>query len=196
MFTNTQKAIEKILYDRNLKSKVYEILQIIKYTDSRQIDYLKPQTLELHCVAVCYNKKTKKILIAKRNDQRETEPGKWEFGCSKASMEVGICESIVNDYKEDFDLDIEVVVDSKREDREPIPLAIYQIQKDNGLHKGIILLAVVDVDEINYFFNPSKKHTQIKWIEESEISGFSEDCVSDFKITLEMAFEKVRELGL
>lgn len=196
MFTNTQKAIEKILYDRNLKSKVDEILQIIKYTDSRQIDYLKPQTLELHCVAVCYNKKTKKILIAKRNDQRETEPGKWEFGCSKASMEVGICESIVNDYKEDFDLDIEVVVDSKREDREPIPLAIYQIQKDNGLHKGIILLAVVDVDEINYFFNPSKKHTQIKWIEESEISGFSEDCVSDFKITLEMAFEKVRELGL
>lgn len=196
MFNDTQKAIGKIQCDRNLKPKIDGILEIIQNTDNRKIDYLKPPTLELHCAAVCYNKKSKKIFIAKRNSLRETEPGKWEFGCAKASMDLDISESIENEYKEDFNLDIKIIKDETREDNEPIPLAVYQIQKDNGLHKGIIFLATTEVDEESYSFYKSKKHSQIKWIKESEIDNFTEDAVKDFRKTLVMAFEKIKELEI
>lgn len=196
MFTDTQKAIEKILMDRNLKSKIEGIIHIIKNTDSRKIDYLKSPTLEFHCVAVCYNKRNKKIFIAKRNSQRETEPKKWEFGCAKASMEMDICDSIVNEYKEDFNLDVEIVKDKTREEKAPLPLAIYQIPKDNGLHKGAIFLALVEVEEEEYKFASNGKHSEIRWISETEIEDFNEDSVKDFRKTLETAFRKVKELNV
>lgn len=193
MFTDAQKAISKVLHDRNLESKVEGIIHIIRNTDSRKIDYLKSPTLELHCVAVCYNRRNRKIFIAKRNSQRETEAGKWEFGCAKASMEMDICESIISEYKEDFNLDLEVLKDTTRTEQSPVPLATYQIQKDNGLHKGVIFLAFVDVEEEAYKFEPNKKHSEIKWISKSEIADFDEEGVCDFKKTLEGAFRKVNE---
>ena len=196
MFTDVNAAIRKILRDRNLESKVNEILCIIECMDERQIDYLKSPTLELHCVAICYNQSNKKIFIAKRHAQRETEAGKWEFGCAKASKDVDLVSSLVNDYKEDFNLDIKVVRDESREDSEPIPLAIYQIQKDNGLHKGVIFLALVTTKEEEYKWVQSRKHSEMKWISEEEISDFDEECVKDFKKSLEAAFSKIRELEL
>ena len=196
MFTDVQKAIDKITKDRNLQRKIKEILEVIETTDNRQIDYLKAPTLELHCVAVCYNQENGKILIAKRNDQKETEPGKWEFGCAKATREMDITESVSNDYKEDFGIDITIIKDEKREDGEPIPLAMYQLTKNNGIHKGIIFLATINIREEDFKFTPNRKHSDIRWISEEEIDTFSEEAVKDFKLTLKSTFKKIKELGL
>lgn len=196
MFTDVQKAIDKITKDRNLQRKIKEILEVIETTDNRQIDYLKAPTLELHCVAVCYNQENGKILIAKRNDQKETEPGKWEFGCAKATRETNIEESVSNDYKEDFGINIKIIKDEEREDSEPIPLAMYQLTKNNGIHKGIIFLATINIREEDFKFTPNRKHSDIRWISEEEIDTFSEEAVKDFKLTLKSAFKKIKELEL
>lgn len=116
MFTNPMEAIRKILYDRNLKEKIDEMLNVIQNMNNCSIDYLKSPTLELHCVAVCYNKINNKILIAKRNDDREIESKKWEFGCAKASRDTDISSRTVEEYKDDFGIDIEIVKDSSRVD--------------------------------------------------------------------------------
>ena len=195
MYTDVIRALNKILDDIRLRPKIEQIDQSIRNADRKRKDYLKPQTLELHCVAVCYNVENKQILVAKRADNRETESGKWEFGCAKASKENTLKESIINDYKEDFGIDIKPICDGSRKDSEPIPIAVYQIEKRNGLHKGIIVLAETIINSTNVVQSVKGKHSEIKWISESDIESFKEEeCVSDFKNTLKSAFKKIKEL--
>lgn len=86
--------------------------------------------MELHCVAVCYNKSTSKILIAKRSDNRNNNASKWEFGCAKASLETSIINTIKDEYEKDFNINIEPITDcTRKDDCQPIPLAIYQVKK-------------------------------------------------------------------
>lgn len=195
MFTNTVKALRRIIQDRNLKDKVEEIETIIEKTDEGQHDYIKSPTLELHCVAVCYSQKENSILIAKRSDMRENFPGYWEFGCAKANKDIPLSDGIVSEYKEDFGIDIELIKDECRADKQPIPLAVYQIEKNKDLHKGVIFIAKIkgEVDVQN--FKPTKKHSCIKWIKQSDIDNFTEDAVEDFKETLKNAYQKLTVLG-
>lgn len=192
MFTNTLVALNKIQNDRNLQEKIKRITTHIRSMDNTKKDYLKSPTLELHCVAVCYHAPTKTILIAKRSDSRELDPGKWEFGGAKANKELNLGESIVREYKDDFGIDIELVMDESREEKSPLPIALYQISKSNGCHKGIITLARVFNRENLKLVD--KKHSGNKWICENEVDSFDEPAVKDFKSTLKRAFHMFREL--
>ncbi|MCM1257858.1 MAG: hypothetical protein NC307_08390 [Roseburia sp.] len=78
-----------------------------------------------------------------------------------------------------------------RKDVQPKPLAVYQIEKNNELHKGIIFLAQIVSGDV--VLN-RKKHFDYRMISENEIEIFKdEECVSDFKQTLKMAFEIIKE---
>ncbi|MCI8826088.1 MAG: hypothetical protein HFH63_09470 [Lachnospiraceae bacterium] len=187
MYTNVLVALNKIQHDRNLEEKIQKIVENIHNMDNKKRDYLKSPTLELHCAAICYNEKLKKILIARRNSEKEIEAGKWEFGCAKANREVNLCESIIHEYKEDFGIDIELVLDDSRKEELPVPIALYQIKNNNGLHKGIIVLAKTKND---YVEKELKKHSQIRWIGKEDIEAFEEPAVPDFKSTLKSAFEQ------
>lgn len=134
----------------------------------------------------------KKILIAKRTPEREIEAGKWEFGCAKANRESSISESIKIEYKEDFGIDIKLVLDESRELTEPVPIALYEIEKVDGIHKGIIVLAeIVGEFEIESF-KKTAKHQEVRWIKEEEIDNFNELCVTDFKSTLKKVFQEMK----
>lgn len=195
MFNQVDVALQRILDDMNLTNKIKKIQNTIKKADIVNKEYVKPNHLEMHCVAVCYSPNRKAILVAKRKSNREYESGKWEFGCAKAKKDESLCESIKEEYKRDFGIYISPYIDKKRIDREPIPLALYQIdKKDKGLHKGVITLAKVDDDYDIDSFTPTAKHEKVTWIKEEEIDTFEGDKVEDFDNTLHLAFKKIREL--
>lgn len=187
MYDVSKKALEKICTDKKLKNKIDMIKRLIMVRNTHK-QFINNTKLELHCVAVCYNLQNQ-ILVAQRCD-RELLPGKWEFGCAKASSNAELSRTIEEEYARDFAIHICLEMDGTRKDVQPKPLAVYQIEKDNELHKGIIFLARIVSGEVAL---NKKKHSNYRMISESEIEEFKdEECVSDFKQTLKMAFEIIK----
>ena len=189
MYDNAHIALEKVCKDRRLRNKIKRIEDLIgKQTDSIK-RYLNDPKLELHLVAVCYNDEGK-ILTVQRKDERFLA-NKWEFGCAKANLTTELEDIIKREYKQDFGIDIEVLMDRDREDCQPIPLAVYSISKNDELHKGIIFLAKIIGGNIK--INP-EKHQQFKLIKESDLSSLNKDeYVNDAINTLKKAFEMIKK---
>ncbi len=194
MYFEVDYALNKIKTDQKLEDKFRKIDKIIKDSQEDVKHLLNPKfLLRLHCVSVCYDKDKKKILIMKRADNREAFPGCWEFGCAKGTLETSLAEQIEAEYKKDFGIKIKVQCDNKRNDVQPIPLAMYEIDSEQGKDKGVITMAeIVEDFYIKDFKGP--KHSEVRWIEENEIDQFSEKAVGDFKNTLRMAFNKLKEV--
>ena len=195
MFDNVAFALNKILKDQQFKDKFIKIEKIIKESQTDEKHLLDPNKflLRLHCVAVCYDKSSKKILIMRRADDREKLAGYWEFGCAKGTLEKSLAEQIEEEYNNDFGIRIKVHCNTEREDKQPIPLAMYEIESEQGKDKGIITLAeIIENFEIQNF--NGTKHSEIRWITKPEIDDFSELAVKDFKNTLRLAFDKINEV--
>ena len=191
MYRDVKNALKKILVDRKLEMKIQRIEDLIGKSKDSYKQYIENPKLELHCVAVCYDQDGK-ILIVKRTE-RKLYKSKWEFGCAKANSKMGLNETIVEDYEKEFGICIELILDERRMDKQPIPLAIYTIKNENELHKGIICLAKIISG--NVVLN-EKKHSEYRMITEQEIDLLDEeDCVPDMKETLKVAFEKIKEMG-
>lgn len=191
MYTNIKAALNKILLDNRLESKIKKIEDIIKNSRNTYKQFIDNPKLELHCVAVCYNEEGK-ILIAKRTG-REILESKWEFGCAKANPKKELVESIIEEYEKDFGIIIQPFMDTARTDIQPVPLAVYKIEKQNELHKGVIFLAKIISGEVTL---NSKKHCEFHMICEEDMDLYEDgNCVPDMKATLKAAFEKIKELG-
>lgn len=196
MFLDVHKALNKIIKDQQLDRKMERILEIINDTeiDVKAVESefnIENKLLEFHCAAVCCDTKNKKILIAKRKN-RKFLTGLWEFGCAKANIEKNLCDSIIEEYKSDFGIDIDVICDQDRGDREPKPIALYQIQKADKIQKGVIVVAEIigGVNKIKSTIQKNKKHEKYRWISENEIDDFEEEAINDFKDTLRKIFSK------
>lgn len=193
MYFNVDYALNKILIDQKLEDKFAKIDKIIIESQEDFKHLLDPKfLLRLHCVSVCYDKSKKKILIMKRADNREKFPGCWEFGCAKGTLETSLVEQIEDEYKKDFGIVIKVQCNEDRKDIQPIPLAMYEIESEQGKDKGIITMAEI-IEEVDVDNFRGIKHSKVRWIEESEIDQFSEEAVVDFKNTLKIVFNKLRE---
>lgn len=188
MYNVGERTLEKICADKRLKYKIDMIEKLIMERNTHK-QFINNTKLELHCVAVCYDSQGR-ILVAQRCE-RELLPGKWEFGCAKASANAELSRTIEEEYARDFAIKICLDMDRTRKDVQPRPLAVYQIEKNNELHKGIIFLAKIVSGDV--VLN-TKKHFAYRMISEEEIELFKdEECVSDFKQTLRMAFEMIKE---
>ena len=147
MYNDVYGALKKILFDQNLAEKFTKIEKIIEESQNSPTisgHLLEPQFfLRLHCVAVCYDKSTMKILIMKRSNSRKKYLSKWEFGCAKGALETSLSVQIEQEYYEDFGLKIQVVCDARRDDEQPIPLALYEVESEQGKDKGVISLAEI-----------------------------------------------------
>lgn len=205
MYTETYYALNKILQDRELTEKMERLQQLIKEAIHDQTRYINTEFMQIHCVAVCYKEVEGniKILAAKRKNDREKYGGKWEFGCAKAVIDKSIAEKIQEEYKQDFDITIEPVLDQDRELKEPIPLALYQVAHTSLSHpekkdKGIITLAKITSDFNPDDFTGSTKHEKVQWVTEADLEDLETkftETVPDFKQTLIEAFDKIRLLS-
>lgn len=192
MFLDVHKALGKIIKDQKLGGKLEQIYQVINDTENDVIaveNEFNNRLLEFHCAAVCCDLDNKKILIAKRKN-RKYFSGLWEFGCVKASTDKNLCDSIKEDYKNDFGIDIDIICDGERKDIEPKPIALYQVDKVDKLQKGVIVVAKViqNTDKIDDVIRARGKHEKYRWISEEEVEKFDEPAINDFKDTLKKVF--------
>lgn len=192
MFLDVHKALEKIIKDQKLDGKLKKIHQVINDTenDVRVVENeFDNKLLEFHCAAVCCDIDNKRVLIAKRIN-RKFYSGLWEFGCAKASIDKNLCDSVKDDYKNDFGIDIDIICDGERKDIEPKPIALYQVDKVDKLQKGVIVVAKIiqNTDKIDDVIRVRGKHEKYRWISEEEVEKFNEPAINDFKDTLKKVF--------
>lgn len=192
MFLDVHKALEKITKDQKLDGKLKKIHQVINDTenDVRVVENeFDNKLLEFHCAAVCCDIDNKRVLIAKRIN-RKFYSGLWEFGCAKASIDKNLCDSVKEDYKNDFGIDIDIICDGERKDIEPKPIALYQVDKVDKLQKGVIVVAKIiqNTDKIDDVIRVRGKHEKYRWISEEEVEKFNEPAINDFKDTLKRVF--------
>lgn len=198
MFLDVHKALEKIVKDQKLDGKLKQIYQVINDTENdvkaveKEFD---SKLLEFHCAAVCCDVENKKVLVAKRKN-RKFNSGLWEFGCAKASTDKNLCDSIKEDYRNDFGIEIDIICDDKRKDKEPKPIALYQVDKVDKLQKGVIVVARIkeNADRIDGVIKERGKHEKYMWISENEIEKFEEPAINDFKDTLKKIFSMWDEI--
>lgn len=195
--------INKIARDMKIEEKIRFMYSYIENNKGSKMDNLFYGFPRLQVVAVCYriNNDLPEILIAKRSKKRKVLPNTWEFGGAKSVLDKTLVDSAINEYKEDFKIDIDVICDSKRKGLSPIPLALYSIKTEDTdentdkTDKGIIIIAKIKEETKDPNLCKYEKHSEIKFITELEINKYNdEECVPDFKDTLEKAFEKIKEL--
>ena len=107
-------------------------------------------------------------------------------------LEKSLVERIQEEYESDFGLQIKVLCNDEREDIQPIPLAMYEVESEQGKDKGIITMAEI-VNDVDVEKFCGTKHTELRWISEDEVESFSEPAVADFKNTLKMVFKRLKE---
>lgn len=192
---NIESALNRIIDDRNLadKLKYMESLLSDEVVMSKPTPY--PYPLELHCAVVCCDVDNRKVMITHRGMEHIIAPGKWEFGCAKINGESKLVDNITTYYKDAFGIEIELVIDNGRlDDRQPIPIAVYEINAKNAVKKGIIFVAKVLNPKSTTDFRKEKSHDEIRWISEDEIKDYKkEDIVSDFHDTLSKVFSRFDE---
>lgn len=191
MYEINEKFFAKIKEDRNLNEKLSKMKEILEKNSSMD-KVLNHTMLELHCAVICYRKikNEVEVFIAKRSETRPYNPNKWEFGCAKAVTDMKLKERIEKEYKNDFGLEIELEYDQNREGKQPVPLAVFELPKDNLYHQGLILIAKVKKETPLKF--DKKKFSECIWIKKSDIEKYSkEPSVDDFKNSLEKAFKHI-----
>lgn len=184
-----EKALPKILVDRNLKPKIEYIEELLSGDVEIQNSNSFVNPLELHCAVVCCDTSDKKILISQRCAERDNNPGKWEFGCAKVKSDKTMVECIVDYYKTAFGVTIELVLDKLRNEKQPLPIAVYEITKQPNIKKGIIFIAKVISDIKPEEFRPESAHTCIKWVSQDEANEIKEEeAITDFRNTFNKVF--------
>lgn len=185
-----KSALPKIVVDKLLLPKIEYFQKHFRNEQFiRQVaPYVPP--LGLHCAVVCCDTSNRKVLIAHRGTKHGTNPGKWEFGCAKANSRESLMSSIKEYYQKAFGAEIELVIDSTREDQQPVPLAIYELHKPEGdMPKGIILVAKVTNVVTPDLFRAEGSHDEIRWISEEDASTYSpNEVIQDFHNTLHTVF--------
>lgn len=202
MYTDSYYALNRIRQDRGLTEKLERLQKLIKNSVFSQTTYMDGKHIQVHCVAICFSKNEKeiKILVAKRTKTREKLEGQWEFGCAKIVIGDDIVQKIKKEYKKDFNIEINPILDDMREMKEPIPIALYRVPRKtdiNGNDIGIITMAEIEGDFNPEDFKPTNKHEKVTWVTEKNLSTLEsefQECVPDFKQTLQKAFKEIKSL--
>lgn len=152
-------------------------------TEQSIVSVPRGRLAEVHCVAICVTREGK-ILIAQRHPGKKTLPGAWEFGCSQLKIGEDFKDAIIAGYKEDFAAAIEQV--------SLLPIAKYVIEGDRKI-PGLIFAALVSNEgEIEAHYS-KEKHTNVRWINESEAKAMSKDnVVPDFAENISLALAEAR----
>ena len=190
-FKDTQKSLNNIYKDRKLKEKIDNINKAINKGPSKT-DYINTVKLELHCVAICINE-IGEILCAQRSPDKKYMPNKWEFGCAKANYSEELVETLKKEYKKDFNIDIDLNIDESRENKQPVPLAIFTVEKNSEKHKGIIFMAKFNSKDV---IKPdTNKYITYKLVKEDELETLDEkDFVPDSFNTIYKALKEYGKL--
>lgn len=184
-----EPALKKIVSDRNLEKKISYIKEILSQDVLKSSSGAIVYPLEMHCAVVCCDVQNRKVMITHRCKNHSTNPEKWEFGCAKLSSDSKLISSITDYYKSTFGLEIELIVDKNRQEQQPVPIAVYELNNNGNIKKGIIFVARVKKVPPNNEFRAEKSHDRVEWIGEKDIIDYKDSAVPDFESTLKKVFD-------
>ena len=181
-YRDVNLTLEKIINDRNIIFKVERILKSLdgeSECESSKALNIPSEFIEMHCVAICLNNDNK-IFMAQRSDASGIYEELWEFGCCEIKQGLTLKEALINGYKRDFNIDIEVMN----------PFRDYSFLKGNIVIPGIRYKAkIINADNIIL----SKKYKDYKFVDIDEFRRMKEHVIDpdEFeKIFLELLEEK------
>jgi 8-oxo-dGTP pyrophosphatase MutT (NUDIX family) len=181
--------LNKILKDVNQFSDIQNIRNNIKSSiecESVEIEINIDKVSEVHVALICFNSDKTKILSALRPKDKKRFPDTWEFGCGQVSLGETFEQTAIRTYKEDFNINIEVLNDS-------LPIAIYSFEdSSNKVIPGMILIGQIK-DSQNIKQN---KYEKIRWITIEDIKSIDNNLnkyVKKFKENALKAFEFIKQ---
>lgn len=173
---------EKIINDRNLLFKMDRIVDKLdgkSDSESRKALNIPSEFIEMHCVAVCLNDENK-IFMAQRSDKSDIYGGLWEFGCCEISQGVTFKEALIEGYKREFNIDIDVEK----------PFRDYSFTRGNITIPGIRYKAkIINCSDIRL----SENYKDSKFVDIDDLKRMK-DNVIDFEEFQEI-FKEVLKIG-
>lgn len=109
--TSFQK-LRKIITDINILWKINDIELLLDSAEDDKSDDMiikGNKMLEVHCVAIVFNKEKNKVLMFKRSGDTCDFGGKWDFGCCEVRNGQSFKENLEKDYQKKYGINIEVL---------------------------------------------------------------------------------------
>lgn len=183
--------VGKILSEVGAKKDVERINKILENNKKQAKRGLHIPTydelIQLRCSVVCIVPDSKELFIVRRCKGKDVSHT-WEFGYAKAHKDKPIIEQIKKNYLEDFNLNIELILDTEQN---PIPIATYEYELEKDMeewHKGIVLVAYITGGLSKVTLNPYK-HDAYQLLSMEELSDFLDPCVVGLKENARRALE-------
>lgn len=159
--------IKKIINDAHLSRKCESIADTIKL-DGAKIYAPQVPSLELHTSVICIdNSDTEnlKFFMVQRGEKRDVLPGRWEFGCVKANTKQHLKDSIYEQYKKTYSMDLDIIKWWNHLD----VIGTYEIKKSHQYHKGLFCVALAKENEQSpEFFVRRNYYQEWGWYTEEE----------------------------
>lgn len=159
--TSFQK-LDKIIKDKNMTTKINLLEDKIHELDTCKKLIEGNKLLEVHCVAVCYNKTKNKVLMFKRGSQLENFNDKWEFGCSVIGNGMTFKNNLEKDYKKFAGIEINV----------KYPFKEYSFEDENGKTiPGIRFIAEFTDSREDYKLELDTKYSEARYVDLDSYKG-------------------------
>lgn len=99
---------------------------------------------------------------------------------------------LTEEYEKYFGVKIRLIMDPARTDRQPVPLAVYELDRKDNFKKGIIFMAEIAEGFDAETFQESADYSQAVWIDKDNLHCLaSEAAVNDFEITCRTVFNSI-----
>ena len=158
-FAVSDQTMNKIAADAGVLGKLDKMKELLSHSEAGHntsvTDFMK-----VDCAAVCYyvdHRGTIQLLAMKTSGTNPGDISKWCFGSADAFIEKNLTESLVEQYREDLNLEIAPLVYSAHsniresvsgydETEDPIPIALFErkcVRSEGDVRKGIICVAKI-----------------------------------------------------
>lgn len=185
--TSFQK-LDKIIKDKNITSKIKLLEDKIYELDTTKKLIEGNKLLEVHCVAVCYNKIKNKVLMFKRGSHLDNFANRWEFGCSVIGNGMTFKENLEKDYKKFAGIEISV----------KYPFKEYSFEDENGKTiPGIRFIAEFADTREECELELDSKYSEVRYVDLNNYKGkeFENNSIhyNEFLDILKYVFENNKE---
>ncbi len=139
------------------------------------------QNPEVHVAGVCYNPDTKKILVAKRANNRKILPGMYEGCGGQLAPRESFTDGVERHFKLEFGIKVKALQGVH---------VFYTIrQPEVPVIPGIFFLCLYKAGKPD-----SNNHQEVKWMSEAELEDLrEEECVPNFREHVQMMLKQYRE---
>lgn len=158
----------------------------------------------LYYMVVCVNPKTNRVLIFQRSENRKHLKKVWDFGNVKhlTVESKPMKEIIVDEYNKMFDLEIEVITDSSRNNDFVKPYALCTVPRYGVHHNGILCYAKIlnnlteeeILEKVKNKLNTTKQ--DYKEVYRYNDAMFIDETIFDELKFHEMTFDEIKEDSL